>query len=87
MALDEIEKVLTPPEVARLLRVDPHTVIAWIRGGELRAVNVARRESRRPRFRVFAKDLEEFARKREYVAEVQRRRQGGKANEHVIEFS
>jgi predicted site-specific integrase-resolvase len=31
-----------PREVALLYRVSVHTVLAWIRSGELRAVNVAR---------------------------------------------
>jgi excisionase family DNA binding protein len=51
---------LTPPEVARLLRVDVHSVLAWVRNGELRASNVASRSSTRPRWRVHRGDVEAF---------------------------
>jgi len=52
--------MLTPPEIARRLRVKPEKVVGWIRQGELRAINVARRGSRRPRFRIQQTDLEDF---------------------------
>jgi excisionase family DNA binding protein len=46
MIQDAAEPIyLTPPEVARLLRVDVHSVLAWVRNGELRASNVASRAS------------------------------------------
>jgi excisionase family DNA binding protein len=51
---------LTPPEVARLLRVDVHSVLAWVRNGELRASNVASRASTRPRWRVHRRDIDAF---------------------------
>jgi excisionase family DNA binding protein len=51
---------LTPPEVARLLRVDAHSVLDWIRNGELRASNVASRTSTRPRWRVHRGDVDAF---------------------------
>jgi excisionase family DNA binding protein len=51
---------LTPPECAQLLRVDPHTVANWISNGELRASNLARRGSTRPRWRIHRADLESF---------------------------
>ena len=43
---------LTPPELAKLWRVSPEKVIAMIRGGQLAAVNLASRGSRRPRYRI-----------------------------------
>jgi excisionase family DNA binding protein len=51
---------LTPPMVAARLGVAAETVIGWIRDGELRAANVARRGCRRPRYRVDPADLEAF---------------------------
>ena len=56
---------LTPPEVARQLRVDVHAVLAWIKSGELRAVNCAvNRNGKRPRWRIDADDLAQFERGR-----------------------
>jgi len=50
----------TPPEVARRLRVNAEKVLGWIRRGELRAVNVADRLGRRPRYRIALADLLAF---------------------------
>ena len=43
---------LTPPELAKQLRVTPERVRAWIERGELRAVNVGDRS--RARWRISA---------------------------------
>lgn len=57
--------MLTPPEVARRLGVNPDKVRAWIAAGELRAVNVAQRHGlSRPRWRVDETDLEAFKSRR-----------------------
>src|SRR5437660_5835359 len=40
---------LTPPEVAKMWGITPEKVIAFIRSGELRAINVATRLGGRPR--------------------------------------
>lgn len=53
------ERWMTPPEVGRLLRVAPETVVGWIRSGELRGVNVGS-GAKRPRFRVSAEALADF---------------------------
>lgn len=50
----------TPPKVARRYCVAPETVLAWIRSGELHAIDVARRGCRRPRYRISEADLVEF---------------------------
>lgn len=69
-------KYLTPPEVARLLRVDVMKVLAWVRRGELAAVNVASSQSKRPRWRISQTALDTFLAARSAVppAQVQRRR-------------
>jgi hypothetical protein len=54
----------TPPEVARRYRVKPDTVIDWIKSGELRAIDVSRPGSQRPRFRIDPADLVAFENKR-----------------------
>lgn len=54
----------TPREVARARRVRPAHVLAWIRTGELQAVNVAARAGGRPRWRINADALAQFDRAR-----------------------
>jgi excisionase family DNA binding protein len=50
---------LTPPELACILRVDVHTVLDWIRSGQLRAVNVGSGR-KRPRWRIDPADVTVF---------------------------
>jgi len=57
------ETYLTPPEIAKLLRVAPDKVLGWIRQAELRAVNVG--NGNRPRFRVSPEALDTFLQARE----------------------
>lgn len=71
------EPYLTPPEIAKLLRVSPEKVLGWIRGAELRAVNVG--NGTRPRYRVSREALDSFLQAREVrpppPRRVRRRRQ------------
>ena len=53
-------KMLSPPEVARRLRIKADSVRQLIRSGELRAADLARPGSRRPRFRIEPADVELF---------------------------
>lgn len=55
---------LTPPEVARRYGVSRDKVLAWIRSGELRAVNVATTLGRRPRYVIDEADLAAFEARR-----------------------
>jgi len=50
----------TPPALARQLGVAVDKVLAWIRSGELRAINVAARTSNRPRWRIPPEAIESF---------------------------
>lgn len=54
----------TPPALARLLGVRADTVVAWIRAGELPAVDVSRPGTQRPRYRVLPDEWERFLRRR-----------------------
>lgn len=54
---------LTPPEIAKLLRVAPDKVHGWIRRAELRAINVG--NGNRPRYRVSQESLDAFLQARE----------------------
>lgn len=51
---------MTPPTIAKLYVVSPDKVLAWIRSGELRAINVVSKAGGRPRYRVSAADLAAF---------------------------
>ena len=62
-----MSRKLTPPAVASIYGVKPDTVLAWIRAGELRAIDVSSRRSSRPRFRIDEDDLREFEAKRAAV--------------------
>lgn len=51
---------LTPNELARYWRVSNHTIRAWIKSGELRAINLALTALHRPRYLVRWEDIETF---------------------------
>lgn len=59
---------LTPPQVARLLKVNPDKVLTWIRSGKLHAVNVTVKPGGRPRYRIAMSDLEAFRKPSQKVA-------------------
>lgn len=70
----------TVADVARRFGVSLHTVGAWIKSGELKAVNVARsRRAKRPSWRIPAESIAEFeaARTTTPKAERSRRRKPG----------
>ena len=52
------EKPLTVEEVAANLRVNPDTVRAWIRSGELDAIDIG------GKYRIYPSDLEDFIERR-----------------------
>jgi hypothetical protein len=56
---------LTVPQFARRYQVSPDKIRAWIRKGELRAVNVASRRFGRPRLIITPVALAEFERGRQ----------------------
>jgi transposase len=55
---------LTVADVARRYRVSPDKIRAWIRRGELRAINTADALSGKPRFVVTTDALAEFEKRR-----------------------
>jgi hypothetical protein len=54
---DDLGRGLTPNELARILRVSPDRVRAWIASGELGAINTSTARCRRPRYIVLAHHL------------------------------
>jgi predicted site-specific integrase-resolvase len=57
----------TPPEYAEKLGTSVNTVLAWIKSGELKALNLASRTSRRPRYRISPEAAEQFELSRSVV--------------------
>ncbi len=51
-----------PSEIAAHLRVDVHSVLAAIKSGRLRAIDVRRPGASRPRYRITADDLADYRR-------------------------
>jgi excisionase family DNA binding protein len=47
-------------DVCKRFGVGEHTVLAWIHGGELQAINVSRRLGGKPKWRVTAEALQAF---------------------------
>jgi excisionase family DNA binding protein len=56
---------LTPPEIAKELRVRESKVGSWIKSGQLTAVDVSERPGGRPRWRIRRDDLDDFLRRRQ----------------------
>lgn len=52
------DQFLTPPQIARLLRVGVDHVHTFIRSGELKAVNLSR--SSRPRWKISPENFQRF---------------------------
>ena len=80
------ECFLTPPQIAKRLRVCRDKVLAWIRKGDLRAFNVS--DGRRPRYRVSEEDLAVFLNRRAVHAQpkVNRRRKPEYLDEGDIDY-
>jgi hypothetical protein len=55
----ERQKV-SPPTLAKAWGLDVQKIIAWIRSGELRAINAARSPTGRARFLIDKRDIEAF---------------------------
>lgn len=81
------QKKITPPELARRWGVDIDTVYAWIRGGELRAINGAKRAGGRPRYLINEADIADFERRRAVQPPPPpQKRKKNRFNFEVIEF-
>ena len=82
----QLQKTITPKQVAERYGCKPDTVIAWIRSGELRAIDVSSRSSTRPRFRVDPVDLEIFENRRSVQAAPKTQRRRRRKNQSVTEY-
>ncbi len=67
--------------------VGEHTVLAWIARGELKAINVARTQGVRPKWRITQSALDGFEALRETSPKPEQpARKRGKPTSHVVEF-
>jgi excisionase family DNA binding protein len=80
-----MSSTLSVRDVCERYSVSEHTVLGWIRAGELRAVNVGRRPgAKKPRWRVTQSALEAFEQLRTPTPPPSRKRRQRLAD--VIEF-
>ena len=78
---------VTPPQLARRWGVSRDKVLAWIRSGELRAINVANGAADRPRYLIDAKDVALFeARRAEKPMPKTGRRERRSISDDVVNF-
>jgi excisionase family DNA binding protein len=73
-------------QVAERFHVGEHTVLAWVRSGELHAVNVGRNPDGKPHWRITSEALQAFEllRSAQPIESQPRRRR--RRDAHVIEF-
>ena len=77
---------LTPPELARTWGIKPDKVLAWIRSGELRAINVATDQLGRPRYLIDPNEVEAFEQRRAVVERPVLCRRRGRRNNGVPHY-
>lgn len=77
---------LTPPEVGRRYGIKPERVIAMIRSGLIRAIDVSSVGSQRPRFRISEADLHAFENAREVRPPPSKPTKKRRSKSDVIEF-
>lgn len=78
---------LTVKDVCAHYGVTEHTVLVWIRSGELRAVNVARLSgAKKPRWRIAAESLVAFEQARAVAIHAPRAQKKRQTPPGVIEF-
>ena len=77
---------LSAPQVAQRYGIDPVKVHAWIKSGELRAINAATRRSGRPRYLIDETDLMAFEASRAVVPSTPAPRRRRRTGAGVTEF-
>lgn len=80
------KEFLTPPDIARRLRVRRDKVLGWIRSGELRAADVSQHRGSRPRWRVHQRDLGDFLDRRVARSPVKTSARTRESSMDVVEF-
>lgn len=69
MEVDHVdaEKYITPPALAKIWGVDETKITEFIAAGELKAVNLARRGCRNPRWKISPQAIADFERSRQPI--------------------
>lgn len=73
-------------QICERFGVGEHTVLAWIRNGELAAINVARKPDGKPKWKITPSALEAFELLRTPSPPATTGRRRRKKTENVIEF-
>ena len=75
----------TPPEVAAMWGISPDKVTAWIKSGELRAIDASTGRGQRPRYLIDLDDLLDFEARRA-VTPAPKPRTRQRQSDQTIEF-
>jgi excisionase family DNA binding protein len=85
--MENVMKTLTVNDVANRYGVSVHTVLTWLKAGELKAVNAARRTGTRPQWRISEEAIAQFEAARSSRAEPpQKKRRKRSGDSDVIEI-
>ena len=79
-------RTLPVKEVCERYGVSGHTVLGWIRRGELRAIDVSRQRGGKPRWRITQESLEAFELIRTHTPPPPPTRRRKRQHHDVIEF-
>jgi len=82
----ETRRKFSPPQLARVYGVDPGKILAWIRSGELRAINGSIRTGGRPRYLIDLADIALFEQRRATVPPPKATRRRRRSAPGVTEF-
>ncbi len=74
------KSALTVAQVAERLGTRTHTVTAWIKSGELRAIDISQSAGGRPTWRIMPEDLDAFIERRTHQAAPKRTRRKKRSN-------
>lgn len=81
------DRALTVRNLVERYSVTEHTILGWIRSGELKAINVGRKPgAKKPRWRITPEALETFEILRQSEAPPQQKRRRRNHHQNVIEF-
>ena len=80
-----IDAAISPPKAAKRYAVGVHTVLAWIKSGELVAINVGS-GAMRPRWRIMPDAIADFERRRQATPATKATRRRRKVDPGVIEY-
>jgi hypothetical protein len=79
-------RLLTPPQLAKIWGCSPEKILALIRSGELRALNLASRLGGQPRYRIDLSAVREFELSRTVVPTPRARKRAKVKEQNWVEF-